>query len=193
MIVKRDLVLYQIRYHLAQPAVRISFVAMAFILFCSLTLLIAWWFPQHREYLQVQRENALLEKDVVALIKKQNLAMDYRNTRQLMAGIEEKLDADTSQSSLTKNTSNLATHYNIRIVKEASENGRDTAGFIPHYQTLSLEGDYRGLRGFVNALNELPTLTAVVSGKISRDKGEGSVLSATLTLVTYKKSRGPNS
>lgn len=102
--------------------------------------------------------------------------------------LESKWETPVTQAGLVESLTRAAAKRRLKVLSQDFGLKSLPGGGKAVEQNLSLGGDYPGLRGFLDDLDNLPTLTVVRQARLERVGSGGGAVRATLFLSTYQKS-----
>lgn len=182
-IVRADLT-----FSMHHPWVRAGLASALVASMVFMVVALFYWRPIHQEEVQLSGQIRRQRTELVRAMQDAALARTYASTRKAVGQLEGKLDAESGQAALVNNVTALAQRSHVSVIGESYQEGQGQDGYVPLYQVIALQGDYRDVRQFLFGVNDLPTWTVVQETRLERMHAGGGV-KATLTLVTYRKTK----
>ena len=123
---------------------------------------------------------------IVQLMRQKQMAEIFNKSIMEVKTLEERLSKKNNQSEMIKSIISLAAASKIKVISNNYEEGKALRDFVPLYQEIKLEGNYKQIKKFIAGVDHMPTLTTVVETYIETTHSAGK-LKATLVLETQRK------
>jgi len=147
------------------------------------------WWPAERELDQLQGSIESKRQELVTRLQAGEIVEAYRTSLNTAPILEKKLAATVSQSELIQRLARLAAQKTLKVVAQSFDRGPEgqAVGDIQVLE-MTVSGDYRGVRGFLNGLSELPVVIEVTEMRLERGRERGgAALQAQIRLAVYRK------
>jgi len=174
-------------YSLKHPRVKIAAMAVGFIFGVNLILFGFFYMPVALRNHQLQKAIDDHQNKISEINREQALIGRYENLSKRVSFLETKWAASNSQSELIRSLDRLAAKEGLKIVSQDFDLQPSGTGGKCFVQNITLLGNYKSLKIFLDELENLPTLTLVEQARLER-VGEGAQIRANLELTTYSKS-----
>lgn len=154
-----------------------------------LIMVFFFWLPVANRNQELLDSVEHSRRDLVSIIRLNELSAEYKSTLQAVEQIESKLDRVIPLSEFVERLNGLARDNQVQIISESRHVGKQHNGYLPIYQELVLETGYSSIRRFLSGLSTLPTWTVVKEMRLAKQRDSGQ-LKANLVLVTFQKQSG---
>lgn len=176
----------KLRTYLRVPALRSGVLMTLLAGLLAATAVWGYWRP-------AQDRRAGLEAQVVALNRaisgtEARLALTdrYLDQSARVDDLTARLAADVDRSQLVQRMTDLAAEAGTRIIHGANSFGTPRDGVIPVVQDLTVEGSYGNVRGFIDLLSGLDTLTLLLSVDFSANP-DGTLVRGKMRFITLSE------
>lgn len=162
--------------------------ARAFLLaLAATTLALAIWWPmqaQQRDQLQELRSLTRLQAEMERAVA---LTRQIETTRADLTRFEEKLARGVEQAEWIESVARVASSRELRVLSQSVEEGKPLNGYMPLTLTVSVTGNYRGLRELLLAVPTLPVFCVVHELRVEAAKNQAAPLRAQLKLTAFRQ------
>lgn len=160
--------------------------ARAFLLMLAATAVaLAIWWPmqaQQRELMQELRNLTRLQAEMESAVA---LTRQVETTRADLTRFEEKLARGVEQAEWIESVALIASSRQLRVLSQSVEEGKPLNGYLPLTLTVSVTGNYRGLRELLLAVPTLPVFCVVHELRVEAAK-DRAPLRAQLKLMAFR-------
>jgi hypothetical protein len=174
-------------YSLKHPKVKLATGAAVFFLVLDLILFCFFWLPVALQNHRLQKGIEDHQKEVLEISRAQALADRYEYISKRVNILESKWASPVSQSELIRSLDRLAAREGLKVISQDFDLHPSVGNGECFIQNITLIGNYRSLRKFLDDLEDLSTLTLVEQARLER-VGDGAHVRANLVLTTYNKS-----
>ena len=129
------------------------------------------WSQTTQHHADLRHENEVLKRDLVQIRMRANLAEQAQDTKDALAALDEKLSTQLSQSEFVSEVSTFVRRSNIAILHSDNGIDRGREGVVWLRQELTLEGDYAGIRYFLQLIGASKHLTLIEEVDWKHGKG----------------------
>lgn len=178
------------RYALRHPGVRAA-IGVTLVALIALAAALAYALPIRRDHDELRARIDGARRLAVEAVRMAELARSYETGLSQVAIRESKLLADGGQAELVRRIGSLTRQRGLVLQGETYEEGRAGTAHRPLFLNLTVYGGYRGLRGFIADLAELPVWCTVEEIRIERSKDRAHQVKAHLRLVSYAAAAAP--
>lgn len=179
----------RLRYASRFPLTRYGLTALPIALVLLLIMVFFFWLPVANRNQELLDSVEHSRRDLVSIMRLNELSTEYKSTLQAVEQIESKLDRVIPLSEFVERLNGLARDNQVQIINESRHVGKQHNGYLPIYQELVLEAGYSSIRQFLSGLSTLPTWTVVKEMRLAKQRDSGQ-LKANLVLVTFQKQSG---
>ncbi len=179
----------RLRYASRYPLTRYGLTALPIAMILLLIMVFFFWLPVANRNQELLDSVEHSRRDLVSIIRLNELSAEYKSTLQAVEQIESKLDRVIPLSEFVERLNGLARDNQVQIINESRHVGKQHNGYLPIYQELVLETGYSSIRQFLSGLSTLPTWTVVKEMRLVKQRDSGQ-LKANLVLVTFQKQSG---
>lgn len=145
-----------IRYGLRYTPARCALWATASGMILAASVAVLAW-PAKRTHEDLVNEVDAQRRVLAMARQASEIGLAYRRASQQVLQLEEKLNANTSQSQLVAELGRLARRSGVHIAALAFEEGRAHVGpYVPLFADVSVQGEYPGIHRLLRDLRELP-------------------------------------
>lgn len=165
--------------------------ARAFLLMLTAAAIAAaiWWpmQSQHRDLLQELRTLSRVQAEMERAVA---LTRQVETTRADLTRFEEKLARGVEQAEWIESVARIASSQQLRVLSQSVEEGKPLNGYLPLTLTVSVTGNYRGLRDLLLAVPTLPVFCVVHELRVEAAKDRATPLRAQLKLMAFRRHNG---
>lgn len=159
----------------------------------ALTAVTTGWWPMRTHYQAMVEELHSRTRLLAESERAVAMAHQVDQVRGVLDAIEKKLAHGVEQADWIESVARIAAARKLKVMSQTVEEGKPQDAYLPMTLTVSLEGDYRGLRGLLEAVPSLPVFCVVRELHIETSADHSARLRAQLKLVAFRRQDGNTS
>lgn len=141
--------------------------------------------PQRDQYYQLQNQLNDLRAQLMSLKSLNDPGNNLESLNHNVAQINSKLIFAADSLKLSKLMLELSKQHGVQIIRQSNSEDTSASGLILK-QSLSVEGSYRQIRGFIDGIYRLPSMTIIQQLRLQKKSGNKKLLTGSLLLLTYQ-------
>ena len=160
------------------------------LMFVAVTAAAAVWWPTQSHQHNLLQELRTLSRVQAEMERAVALTRQVETTRADLTRFEEKLARGVEQADWIESVARIAASRQLRVLSQSVEEGKPLNGYLPLTLTVSVTGNYRGLRDLLLAVPTLPVFCVVHELRVEAAKDRATPLRAQLKLMAFRRQDG---
>jgi Tfp pilus assembly protein PilO len=150
-------------------------------------VLLGFWWPAFRAQETLDRKIDEARRAIATALQAGELLKGFAAATRATETIERKLNAPIRQAQLVQALAAIAGRHGVRIVSESYDEGKAQADYVPLFMQVALQGNYQGMRGFLNDVPTLPLWVEVEDVRLERLREPAGQIKAQVRLRAIRR------
>lgn len=165
---------------------RLALLLIVTILFVVISYLF-YFGPQQNMFRQLQSQVNDMRQQLISLKALNDPGNNLQSLSYNVQQINDKLNYTVQSLKLNKLILDLSKNHGVRIIRQTNSEDGEKGGWQILKQSLSIEGNYRQIRAFIDGIYQLPSLTLIQELNLQKKTELNKQLAGSLLLLTYHR------
>ena len=175
-----------------KPAFRNRSIKRLSLLFMVTILLVVmgylfYFAPQRNMYQQLQDQVRDMRQQLLSLKALNDPGNNLQSLTYNVRQINNKLNYTVQSLKLNKLIIDLSKNHGVRIIRQTNSEDDDMGEWKIIKQSLSIEGNYRQIRAFIDGIYQLPSMTIIQELNLQKKSELNKQLMGSLLILTYHR------